>query len=440
MLSARELINRMVEGDITSESLVKQQLDHIDKTDAEIKAWAYVDREGAIAQARSMDQRRAQGKALGSLHGIPIGLKDIIDTRNMPTEYGTPIYKDHQPEANAAIVDHLLEQGAVVLGKTVTTELAWLNESHTRNPHNLKHTPGGSSSGSAAAVAAGQVPLAIGTQTGGSVIRPASFNGVFGYKPSRGLISRRGVLQTSATLDHVGVFARNTGDMALLTDAIKGYDASDSKSYLAPRPELLKAYESEISVEPQIVWIDMPYKDRYSASLNEAAEHIITTLQDSAASIERIEAPQSLAGLIECHKTIYDYEILRSLSTEWSEHRSRLSETAQQGLKRAESRTESEYAEALDVMKTANAWFDGFFQDYDAIATPSSVGVAPTLGNGTGDPVACVIWTLCGLPCVSLPLISGDHGLPMGLQLVGNFDRDDQLLRTARWLVKELAD
>jgi Asp-tRNA(Asn)/Glu-tRNA(Gln) amidotransferase A subunit family amidase len=439
METARQLIQQMTTGQLTSESVVTQCLAHIEKTDAKIKAWAHVDTDGALAQAKAMDQRRAQGKTLGSLHGIPIGLKDIVDTRDMPTERGTSIYQGRQPEANAAVVDHLLEQGAVILGKTVTTELAWMNESDTRNPHNLEHTPGGSSSGSAAAVAAGQVPLAIGTQTGGSVIRPASFNGVYGYKPSRGLISRRGVLQTSPSLDQLGVFARDAGDMALLVDAIKGYDASDSMSYLAPRPATLKGYEADVPVEPHLVWIDMPYKDRYSDSMTDACEEVIGAIQASKANIDRIDAPQSFAALIECHKVIYDYEILRSLNNEWTTHRDQLSATAQAGLKRAEGRSDDEYTEAMDVMKAANDWFDVFFRDYDAVVTPAAIGVAPTLGNGTGDPVTCVIWTLCGLPCVSLPLLTGEHDLPMGLQLVGSYDRDDRLLRTTRWLTNELA-
>lgn len=428
----------MKEGRLASESLVKHCLEVIEKTDNDIQAWVHIDAEQSLQQAREMDLRRSKGKALGSLHGIPVGLKDIIDTKDLPTERGSPIYSGRRPAQQAAIVDRLCEQGAIVLGKTVTTELAWMNESQTRNPHNLAYSPGGSSSGSAAAVAAGQVPLAIGTQTGGSVIRPASFNGIYGYKPSRGIVPRRGVMQTSATLDQIGVFARDCGDLALLSDAIKGYDANDSACYLAPRPELLAGYQTEVPVEPHIAWIDMPYQDRYSNTLNEAINEVIDALQGSAASIDRIDAPQSFTVLLECHKVIYDYEIARCLENEWRDHRELLSAVTQEGLQRAIGRTESEYTEALGIMAAATDWFETFFHDYDAILTPSATDIPPLLGNGTGDPICCIVWTLCGLPCISLPLINGEHNLPMGLQLVGSYDQDDRLLRTTRWLVNQL--
>ncbi|MFK7859379.1 MAG: amidase [Granulosicoccus sp.] len=440
METARELIARMVSGQLTSVELVKHCINVIDQTDDNIKAWAFVDREGALKQAEAMDLRRKEGKTLGSLHGIPVGLKDIVDTRTMPTQRGTEIYANRQADSNASIVDKLIEQGAVILGKTVTTELAWMNESHTCNPHNLAHTPGGSSSGSAAAVAAGQVPLAIGTQTGGSVIRPASFNGVYGCKPSRGMIPRRGVMQTSPTLDQIGVFARDAGDMAILIEAIKGYDASDSMSYLGPRPAVLSGYDSEIPLEPHLAWIDMPFKERYSSTLNEAVDEVLDVLIDSKATVDRIAAPQSFVALIECHKVIYDYEILRCLGDEWSNHRDQLSAVAREGLQRAETRTDVEYAEALEILQGANEWFETFFHDYDAVLTPSAIGVAPTLGNGTGDPITCIVWTLCGLPCLSLPLLSGEHDLPMGLQVVGAHDRDERLFRTTRWLISQLTD
>lgn len=437
--TARELIARMVNGQLSSVELVKHYLDVIDQTDENIKAWAHVDREGAQLQAEAMDLRRKHGKTLGMLHGLPIGLKDIVDTRTMPTERGSPIYANRQPEHNATIVDRLIEHGAVILGKTVTTELAWMNESQTRNPHNLDYTPGGSSSGSAAAVAAGQVPLAIGTQTGGSVIRPAAFNGVYGCKPSRGIISRRGVLQTSPTLDQIGVFARDAGDMAMLVDAVKGYDPEDLMSYPEPRPAVLSGYDSDAPVEPHLAWIDMPFKDRYSVTLNEAVDEVLEALGECGATVDRIEAPQSFAALIECHQVIYDYEILRALNDEWGHHRDQLSEVAKKGLQRAETRTDDQYAEALEVHQAAVKWFEVFFHDYDAVVTPSATGIAPPIGQGTGDPIACVVWTLCGLPCLSLPLLSGEHDLPMGLQLVGAYDRDDRLFRTARWLVNQLS-
>jgi len=314
-----------------------------------------------------------------------------------------------------------------------------MHQSQTRNAVNGEFSAGGSSSGSAAAVAAGQIPLALGTQTGGSVIRPAAYNGIFGLKPSRGLISRRGVLQTSPTLDQLGVLGSQLGDMCLLIDAISGYDAQDPGSYLAPRPKLFEGYKSDTLVDPAFVWIDMPYADRYSESLNAGVNELCDFLSsDSPATLDRIPAPQSFSALPGCHQVIYDVEILQSLENEWEQHRDLLSETAIAGLTRAESRTPDEYEEALGILSSANDWFDTFFHDYDGILTPSAPDIAPKYGSGTGDSICCVVWTLCGLPCLSMPLLVGDSGMPLGIQLVGAHDHDDRLMRTARWLLDAL--
>ncbi|MFT6437732.1 MAG: Asp-tRNA(Asn)/Glu-tRNA(Gln) amidotransferase A subunit family amidase [Candidatus Azotimanducaceae bacterium] len=437
--TVRECVQYIKEGSLTCESLVQQCLDNIDSTEPQIKAWAYLDAESALERARFLDQRRQHGFPIGPLHGIPIGIKDIVDTATMPTERGTSIYRGRQPDADAAVIEKLHEAGAIILGKTVSCEMAWMNESPTRNPHNLDRTPGGSSSGSAAAVAAGHVPLAIGSQTGGSVIRPASFNGVFGFKPSQGLISRRGVLQTSPSLDQLGVFGRDGEDVSLLVDVIAGFDPHDVLSKAYPQPEALKGYYSDVPAEPSLVWIDLPYADRYEASTKEAFDELLTVIdEDTKANLDRIDAPVSFQALIRCHQIINDYEILRCLDTEWNHHRNKMSESMCNGLRRAEGRTQDEYDEAVGIKSAAADWFNTFFHDYDAIVTPSAVSVAPTLGNGTGDPVCSVIWTLCGLPCVSLPLLSAQDQMPLGVQLVGAFERDDRLMRTTHWLLDQL--
>lgn len=437
--SALGAIHRMSEGSLSAEALSDSCLKHIDATDESLGAWVHVDPAAVMEQARAADERRRHGKPLGSLHGMPVGLKDIIDTADAPTCRGTPIYSERQPEHNAAVVDRLLEAGAVILGKTVTTELAWMHQSTTRNAVNREYSPGGSSSGSAAAVGAGQVPLAIGTQTGGSVIRPAAYNGVFGLKPSRGLISRRGVLQTSPTLDQVGVFGNHAADVCALVDTLTGYDAADPLTCALPSPVLLDGYRSDVLVNPSFAWIDMPFADRYSASLNAGIDELCDVLtNDTAADIDRIPAPQSFAALPGCHQVIYDVEILRSLDNEWRDHRSLLSDTAVNGLKRAQARSDDEYQEALGIMTAAETWFDTFFHDYDGILTPSAPDIAPLYGNGTGDPVCCVVWTLCGLPCLSMPLLTDDNNMPLGIQLVGAHNRDDRLMRTAHWLLDAL--
>jgi Asp-tRNA(Asn)/Glu-tRNA(Gln) amidotransferase A subunit family amidase len=433
------LVEHLASGSITSTKLTQGFLDRIDHTDEYLRAWQTVDSANALQQAHNADERRSHSKALGSLHGIPIGVKDIIDTAHLPTQRGSAIYKDRTPSAHAAVVEKLYEAGAIILGKTVTTEFAWMHPSVTRNAVNGDYSPGGSSSGSAAAVAAGQVPLALGTQTGGSVIRPASYNGVFGYKPSRGLISRRGVLQTSPTLDQLGVFGNHVSDLCILVDALAGFDAQDSITYLGPKPKLHAGFLSEAPVAPAFAWIDMPYSDRYSESLKNGIDELCNVIStETSATLDRIPAPKSFSALPACHQIIYDVEILQSLDTEWNQHRKLLSDTAKDGLQRATTRTDDEYQEALGILEASEKWFDTFFHDYDGILTPSAPDIAPLYANGTGDSICCVIWTLCGLPCLSMPLLTGDNDMPLGIQLVGAYDRDDRLMRTARWLLDAL--
>ena len=433
--SVREQVQLVKEGGLTSEKIVNQCLSVIDTNEAAIGAWQNLDHDYALSQAKTLDEIRRAGKPVGDLHGIPVGIKDIFDTADLPTERGSSIYSGRKPPQDSAVVEKLKEAGAIILGKTVTTELAHMHPADTRNPHNPDHSPGGSSSGSAAAVAAGQVPLAVGSQTGGSTIRPASFCGIYGFKPTRGIISRRGTLQTSPTLDQVGVFGRDPGDLALLCDVLGGYDASDHMSYLAPRPRMLEGYLSEAPVEPDFVWIDLPYADKFSADTVEGCEELIQVL---GSNIDRVTAPKSFSALLECHSVIYDYELYRCLKEDRENNPELLSDSILSALESAEKRTDEQYREALEILEAANTWFKEFFNDYDAIITPSATGEAVKLGCGTGDPVCCTIWTLCGLPCISLPLLTGSHHLPIGVQLVAAANEDDRLFRTTRWLLQYL--
>lgn len=433
--TVRECVKSIHSGTLTSEQLVKICLETIDATDSKFGAWVYLDRDYALDQARKLDEIRRNGKPLGKLHGIPVAVKDIFDTIDMPTECGSAIYSGHQPTSNSVVVEKLRAAGAVILGKTASTEFAHMHPANTRNPHNQERTPGGSSSGSAAAVALGQAPLAIGSQTGGSTIRPASFCGIYGYKPTMGIISRSGALQTSATLDHVGLFARDPGDIALLCDALGGYDFRDGASYLAPRPGVLDGYLSEVPIEPNFVWIDMPYADRFTEATIAGCEELVTAL---GGQIERIPAPQFFSGLLDCHQTIYDYELYRCLQDERENHWNQLSDGMKSVLEIAGEYNDEQYQESIEVYKAAKSWFGRFFYDYDAILTPSAIGEAPLLSKGTGDPVCCTIWTLCGLPCLSLPLLEGEKNLPIGVQVVAGENEDDRLLRTTRWLLEFL--
>ncbi|HSF95286.1 MAG TPA: amidase [Thermohalobaculum sp.] len=434
-LSAVEAADRIRDGRLSSVDLVKACLDRIAETDGTLKAWAHLDPEHALARAAERDAIRRAGMPLGPLHGVPVGLKDIIDTRDYPTERGTPIFAGRRPEADAAVVERLHEAGAVILGKTVTTELAFVHANETRNPHDPERSPGGSSSGSAAAVAAQQVPLAIGTQTNGSVIRPAAFCGTVGFKPTRGVISRRGILQTSKSLDQVGVFARSLEDAALLVDVLGFYDPADTMSYPRPRPRMLQGARAAPPVEPDLVWLDMPYHDRLGADARAGLDEILSAL---GARVERMPVSDRLAGLVETQRVIHEYEICQHLAETFTAHWDRISPTLQPIITRGRAIGEAEYQDALGVMEAASDWFATFFLDFDAVIAPSAAGEAPKFGTGTGDPIFCTIWTLCGLPSINLPLLVGEHGLPVGVQLIGAAERDDRLLRTANWLIDTL--
>lgn len=435
-LSATDAATLIADGRLASVDLVKACLDKIAQTDGPLQAWAFVDTEGALVRAAEMDRIRKAGGPLGALHGVPVGLKDIIDTKEMPTARGTPIFAGRQSDADAAIVERLQEAGAVILGKTVTTELAFMHAADTRNPHNPDRTPGGSSSGSAAAVAAGQVPLAIGTQTNGSVIRPASFCGVFGIKPTCGLASRRGLLQTSISLDQIGCFGRTLEDTALLCDAISGYDPADTLSYAHPRPNLARGCASEPAMEPNLIWLNQPYHDRLSSDAEDGFEAVIESL---GARVERFPAPDNMASLIPAQSTIHLYEICQHLGETFDADWDQISDTLQPMITKGRAITKDEYEHACGLKLAAEAYFDTFFHDYDAVIAPSAAGEAPVFGPVTGDPIFCTIWTLAGLPCVTVPALVGETGLPIGLQLIGASERDDRLMSVTNWVLRALS-
>lgn len=434
-LSAVEAAQKIKEGLLSSVDLVRACLAKIEQTDGQVQAWSHVDAEAAIEQAEAMDDLRRRGYATGRLHGVPVGLKDNIDTCSMPTEYGSAIFKGRQPEKDAALVERLHEAGAIVLGKTVTTEMAFMHPSKTRNPHNIAHTPGGSSSGSAAAVAAYHVPLAVGTQTNGSVIRPASFCGTYGFKPSRGCISRRGVLETSKSLDQVGVFGRTLEDVALLSDVLGSYDPIDQMSFPRPRASAQRGYHQDAPVPPDLAWLDMPYDDRIADDARAGFDELLAALNGR---VDRIPAPDSFLNLVESQRLIHQYEYVKHLDAVISRNFDDLSGTLQAIVKSGQAISDDHYAEACGYMSSAADFFETFFHDYDAVVAPSAAGQAPLIEDGTGDPIFCTIWTLCGLPCLSIPMLIGDKGLPIGVQMIGARERDDRLFRTAHWMQNEL--
>ncbi|VAW15032.1 Amidase [hydrothermal vent metagenome] len=434
-LTALEIAERTKDGRLFCVQVVTDCLNRIEETDGAIGAWAFLDPDLALAQAEELDRKRQNGKPLGPLHGVPVGLKDIIDTADMPTECGSPIHAGRRPPADAGVVNKIREAGAIVLGKTVTTEFAFMHPSNTRNPHNAAHTPGGSSSGSAAAVAAGHVPLALGTQTNGSVIRPASFCGVIGFKPSRGIISRAGVLQTSATLDQMGIFARNLNDAAAFADALGGYDRLDPATYARPKPAMLAGARTTPPVEPLLAWFDLPFNDRLSTTARAAFDELLDVL---GPRVERVPTPAGFGDLIDHHRVIHEYEIWRNLEDRAEQHWDQLSDTIKPILTRARAIPDDRYAQARAMANGADNFFIQFFNDFDAILAPSSTGEAPEISAGTGDPIFCTLWTLSGLPALSLPVLAAENDLPIGVQLIGSHEEDDRLFRTAAWFLQTL--
>jgi len=423
---ALELARGLREGRTSAEALAMSCLERIAATDAAVEAWAFLDPQLVIAQARESDRRRAAGQACGTLHGIPVGIKDIIDTADMPTENGTVLHAGRRPAADAALVARLRAAGAVIMGKTVTTELATYAPGKTHNPHNPEHTPGGSSSGSAAAVAAGMVPLAVGTQTNGSVLRPAAFCGVWGYKPTAGLIPREGVLLQSQTFDQVGVFARNVNDAALLAETL--CDARD-------RPELLVATTGPLPQKPRLALVRTAQWPRADALTRVAIE----ALAARAGAVE-CDMPAAALPAWDWHRCVMEAEIAENFAAEWAQGRDRLSVSLRVQIERGHAVAAADYDAALAQIARVNAAFAPIFAQYDVILTPAVPGEAPRGLGSTGDPAFCTLWTFCGMPALSLPLLRGPSGLPLGVQLVAPRGGDARLLRAARWLAENGPD
>ena len=437
MFSAVEIISKITSGEITASEITRACLEAIKATDDEILAWQYVDQEGALARAEKLDAHQSAGRSLGKLHGVPIAIKDIIDMAGLPTTCGSPILAGRIAENSARIVDLLLAEGAVLIGKTVSTEFAFMNPSKTKNPHHLEYSPGGSSAGSAAAIAAGHVPIAIGSQTNGSVIRPASFCGVFGLKPSSGSIPRIGILETSDLLDQIGAFANNIEDLALVCDVLADYDSRDPQSFAMPRPNLSKAVakinDGNQQTDPNFVYLSFSYCDELDSDTVYGLEQVQTLLGDR---VEVIDTRQSTDRLLAAHKTIHEFQIYQNLYHYFDSNKKSLSDPILQVLDRASTITQAEFKEAVTVREEAIAFFEDLLLDFDAILTPSALGEAPLLSHGTtGNAVCCTIWSLCGLPAINLPILSGNTGLPIGVQLVGKYARDAELVETANWLV-----
>ncbi len=402
--------------EIKASDLVRACLNRIAEREPSVAAFVHLQADSVLAQAHQLDA----GSVRGLLHGLPFGAKDLFDTHDMPTSYGSPIHECYQPLVDTAAVALCREAGALLVGKTVTTELANMLPSITRNPHNLAYSPGGSSSGSAAAVADYMVPLALGTQTAGSLIRPAAYCGIVGYKPSHTRVPKAGVKSLSETLDTVGGFGRSVRDVGLLGAALTG-----DKRMADPA-----MYEQKNA--PRIGLCQTPEWHQSDSNTQKAWDQAEKALQGFATAFE---LPAGLNNLVTVQKDIQAFETARSLSHESLHHASQLSSPLQALL--ANGMTISGQAHAINLQSTALARSQAteLFSNFDVLLAPSSIGAAPPIHEGsTGDPLFCRTWTLLGLPCIHLPFAYSQNGLPVGLQLVGAYGDDHRLLAAAHWV------
>ncbi len=434
-LTAIEAAERIAGGNMSSEDYVGACLERIKAVDGKVHAFVHLDPDEALRQARALDEHRRNGKPLGALHGVPVAIKDIFDTADYKTECGSPLLKGRQPMRDCAAVARLRASGAVIIGKTVTTEFAYFHAGATRNPHDLERTPGGSSSGSAAAVAAGMVPLAVGSQTNGSVIRPASFCGVYGIKPTHGAISRHGALILSKALDHVGVFARTLADAALILEALVGYDENDSDTRaVVAAPAFLETLLEEPPMPPQLAFVRTPMWGKADEGTRAAFEELVRRMGEAAVAVD---LPDAYVTAWDDQRVIMAADMAHNLGEVVDRGGDISSQQLRDLLAKGREVSAVRYLAARAAAPRYAAGIGEIFKQYDAILTPSAPGVAPK-GNATGNPVFNTLWSLTGLPAVSLPLLGGEGGMPLGVQLVGPAGDDARLLRTANWLISKL--
>ena len=432
-LPAATLRDRLASGAVRAVEVARAVALRTAEREPRIHGWAHFDADFLLAQATALDRYRGTGRALGPLHGLSVAIKDVIDTAEMPTSNGTALDGGRRPERDAALVSALKGAGAIVAGKSHTAEMAFLHPGPTRNPHDPTRTPGGSSSGSAALVAAGVVPLAVGTQTGGSVLRPASFCGVVGFKPTHGAIPTRGVLAQSPTLDTVGAFARDVEGAAMLAEALFGHDP-DGNASPTPHPRLGDAARSEPPVPPVFALVRTPWWDRASADMRDGLNELAEALGDRCFAAD---LPAPFASATEVRETINYAEMAKCYAPYAARDEASLSDELRGAMERGRAILAHDYLAALDWRAVYRAGLAALFRRCDAIMMPAAPGVAPEGLASTGDSVFNALATLVGAPAISLPLLEADgpNGpLPMGVQLMGPPGDDARLVRTARWL------
>jgi Asp-tRNA(Asn)/Glu-tRNA(Gln) amidotransferase A subunit family amidase len=424
-LTASEIAATIASGRTTSEAVVRACLDRIAARETEVQAWAAFDPEQALAAARDFDRSGKRGPLGGKpLGGVPFGVKDIIDTADLPTEWGTPIWRGHRPRRDAACVALTRKAGGILLGKTVTTEFANLHPGPTRNPHDPARTPGGSSSGSAAAVADRMVPVALGTQTTGSTIRPASFCGIFGYRPTYGEHRLHGVMEASGSLDTLGILARSLEDVALWRDVLLG---------VAPEPI------GEIASPPRIGFCRTHNWDQVESTTQRLVEGAADALAKRGARVAEVDLPDDFARLNEAHRWISSFEFARTFTFEIEHHWDEISHTLRNGrLADGLGCGFERYVEMLTFAEHCRRAIEVVWDEHDVLLTPAAFGEAPVGMPAFAGAPLYMMWTVLHVPAVTLPVFTGPSGMPIGLQLIGRRHHDRQLFAHARWVYRQL--
>jgi Asp-tRNA(Asn)/Glu-tRNA(Gln) amidotransferase A subunit family amidase len=419
-LSATEIARRIAVGELTAEQVAGACLERIAAREPTIHAFANVDPGLALRQARDLDR----GPVRGALHGVPIGIKDVIDTADLPTEMGSPIYRGHRAACDAACVALLRAAGAIILGKTVTCEFAGMTPGPTVNPCNFAHTPGGSSSGSGAAVADFMVPAALGTQTGGSVLRPAAYCGTVGYKPTFGAFNRAGLKFAAESLDTIGLIARTIDDVALITSVLVGGNTAASPA---------------LSAAPRIGLCRTPLWDTAQPETKQAVEDAAARLAAAGAALRDVALPEAFSGLkAAARESINNYERSKSMAAEWVSHRDRISAKLQRCIALGMEMPYEDYLAAIALGERCRAQLPDVLEGFDVLLAPCVRGEAPAGLESTGDPSFQAIWTILHVPTMSLPTHRGPNGLPVGIQLIGRRYDDLRLFAVARWVWERL--
>jgi Asp-tRNA(Asn)/Glu-tRNA(Gln) amidotransferase A subunit family amidase len=416
-LTASEIVQTIAAGKTTAEAVARACLDHIAAREPQVEAWHFLDPDLVLKQARALD---ASGN-VGPLQGVPVGIKDIIDTCDMPTEYGTPIHKGHRPRIDAALVALTRRAGGLIMGKTVTTEFANRHPGKTHHPQDHARTPGGSSSGSAAAVGDHMVPLAVGTQTTGSTIRPAAFCGCVGYRPTWGDIRCHGVMEAAGSVDTVGLIARSVEDVALYRDVLLG---------VAPQPLAPQLIDA-----PRIGFCRTPFWDQCEPTTQAALEDCGAKLAKAGAQVSEVVLPKEFERIDDAHRWVSSFEFARNRSWEIDHHYEMISETLRNNrLKDGLACSFETYRESRSFLARTRRTMHDVFKDFDVLLVPSASGEAPIGLNATGNASHCLIWTSTHVPCMTLPLFSGPNGLPVGAQLIAARNNDRLLFEVARWV------